>query len=60
MGDGAPFEPTGRGARNDERVRVESSVAGLRRRESIHPTVYYSWLKDFMEAGKARGGVTLS
>ena len=24
------------------------------RREGIHPTVYYAWLKDFMEAGKAR------
>jgi transposase-like protein len=21
---------------------------------AIHPTVYYKWLKDFMEAGKAR------
>jgi hypothetical protein len=26
----------------------------LCRREGIHPTVYYTWLKDFMEAGKAR------
>jgi len=22
--------------------------------EGIHPTVYYTWMKDFMEAGKAR------
>jgi len=29
-------------------------VAELCRREGIHPTVYYTWLKDFMEAGKAR------
>ena len=29
-------------------------MAELCRRESIHPTVYYSWLKDFMEAGKGR------
>lgn len=26
----------------------------LCRREGIHPTIYYKWLKDFMEAGKAR------
>ena len=29
-------------------------MAELCRREGIHPTVYYTWLKDFMEAGKAR------
>jgi transposase len=29
-------------------------VAELCRREGIHPTVYYTSLKDFMEAGKAR------
>jgi transposase len=37
-----------------EGVRGEVSVAELCRRESIHPTIYYKWLKDFMEAGKAR------
>ncbi len=37
-----------------EGIRAESSVAELCRREGIHPTVYYHWLKDFMEAGKAR------
>jgi transposase len=37
-----------------EGVRAELSVAELCRREGIHPTVYYTWLKDFMEAGKAR------
>ncbi len=26
----------------------------LCRREGIHPTIYYKWLKDFMEAGKSR------
>ena len=26
----------------------------LRRREGIRSNVYYEWLKDFMEAGKAR------
>jgi len=37
-----------------EGVRAEVSVAELCRREGIHPTVYYKWLKDFMEAGKNR------
>ena len=35
-----------------EGIRAEISVAELCRREGIHPTVYYTWLKDFMEAGK--------
>ncbi len=29
-------------------------MSELCRREGIHPTIYYQWLKDFMEAGKAR------
>ncbi len=29
-------------------------MAELCRREGIHPTIYYKWLKDFMEAGKDR------
>ncbi len=37
-----------------EGVRAEVSVSELCRREGIHPTIYYKWLKDFMEAGKAR------
>lgn len=37
-----------------EGIRSEVSVAELCRREGVHPTVYYKWLKDFMEAGKAR------
>ena len=37
-----------------EGVRGEVSVAELCRRQGIHPTIYYKWLKDFMEAGKAR------
>ena len=37
-----------------EGIRAEISVAELCRREGIAPTVYYKWLKDFMEAGKAR------
>jgi transposase len=37
-----------------EGIRGEIAVAELCRREGIHPTVYYKWLKDFMEAGKGR------
>lgn len=37
-----------------EGVRAEQSVAELCRQEGIHPTIYYKWLKEFMEAGKAR------
>jgi len=37
-----------------EGIRAELSVAELCRREGIHPTVCYHWLKGFMEAGKAR------
>lgn len=45
----------------DEKIRIileglkrEVSTAELCRRERIHPHIYYSWLKDFMEGGKAR------
>ena len=45
----------------EEKVRVvlegfrrEVPVSELCRREGIRPNVYYSWLKDFMEAGKSR------
>ncbi len=37
-----------------EGVRAEQPVSELCRREGIHPTIYYTWLKEFMEAGKAR------
>jgi transposase len=37
-----------------EGIRGAVSVARLCRREGIHPTIYYKWLKDFMEAGKGR------
>jgi transposase len=37
-----------------EGFRGEIGITALCRREGIHPTVYYAWLKDFMEAGKAR------
>ena len=37
-----------------EGFRKEISVSDLCRREKISPAVYYSWLKNFMEGGKAR------
>ncbi len=37
-----------------EGIRGEISVSELCRREGIHPTIYYKWRKDFMEAGKGR------
>jgi transposase len=37
-----------------EGIRGESSVSELCRRERLQTTVYYRWLKDFMEAGKRR------
>jgi transposase len=37
-----------------EGFRGEVRVSELCRREGIRPNVYYAWLKEFMEAGKAR------
>ncbi len=37
-----------------EGFRKEISVSDLCRRENMSSNVYYNWLKDFMEAGKAR------
>jgi transposase len=37
-----------------EGIRGDLSVSELCRRERVHTTVYYKWLKDFMEAGKRR------
>lgn len=37
-----------------EGFRREVTVRELCSRESISPNVYYSWLRDFMEAGKSR------
>lgn len=43
----------------DEKIRIvleglrgEVSIADLCRRESIHPNQYYTWSKEFLEAGK--------
>ena len=45
----------------EEKVRIvlegfhrEVTVRELCSREGISPNVYYSWLRDFMEAGKSR------
>ena len=37
-----------------EGIRSDLPVSALCRREGIHANLYYRWLKDFMEAGKAR------
>ena len=37
-----------------EGLRVESTVAELCRKEGISESVYYSWSKEFLDAGKAR------
>lgn len=37
-----------------EGLRGDHPVAELCRREGISANVYYNWLKEFMEAGKAR------
>ena len=37
-----------------EGFRKELPVSDLCRRESLSSALFYSWLKDFMEAGKAR------
>ena len=37
-----------------EGFRREATVSGLCRREGINPANYYSWTKEFMEAGKER------
>lgn len=37
-----------------EGFRKEMPISDLCRREGISSALYYSWLKDFMEAGKAR------
>ena len=37
-----------------EGLRGEDSIAELCRREGIATSVYYSWSKDFLDAGKRR------
>jgi hypothetical protein len=46
----------GRGEDQDRpgRLRGEESIAELCRREGIAESLYYSWSKEFLEAGKKR------
>jgi transposase len=37
-----------------EGLKGEDSISEICRRESIHPTQYYKWSKEFLEAGKKR------
>lgn len=37
-----------------EGLRGEESISALCRRESITPNLYYSWSKEFLEAGRRR------
>lgn len=37
-----------------EGIRSEESIASICRREGINTNTYYTWSKDFMEAGKRR------
>jgi len=37
-----------------EGFRRDTPIRDLCRRESIRPSTYYAWLKDFMEAGKEK------
>ena len=39
-----------------EGLRGEDSIAALCRREGIAESLYYSWSKEFLEAGKRRAG----
>jgi transposase-like protein len=39
-----------------EGLRGEESIAALCRREGIAESLYYSWSKEFLEAGKKRLG----
>jgi transposase len=39
-----------------EGLRGEESIAGLCRREGIAESLYYTWSKEFLDAGKRRPG----
>ena len=41
-----------------EGLRGEETIAELRRREGINPNLYYTWSKEFLEAGKARYSIS--
>ena len=37
-----------------EGLRGEESITVISRRQGIHPSQYYKWSKEFLEAGKSR------
>lgn len=37
-----------------EGFRGEESIAAICRKYNLHPNTYYTWMKEFMEAGKRR------
>jgi transposase len=37
-----------------EGLKSEDSIANICRKEAFHPTQYYKWSKEFLEAGKRR------
>jgi transposase-like protein len=39
-----------------EEQQGEAAVSEPCSRQGIHPTIFDKWLKDFMKAGKGRGG----
>jgi len=41
-----------------EGLRGEETIAELCRREGINPNLYYTWSKEFLEAGKARYSIS--
>ena len=56
-----PFKKTRRVFNSEEKIRIvleglrgEDTIAEISRREGIHPSQYYKWSKEFLEAGKKR------
>ena len=49
-----PETPSERLVRDTHGLRGEVSIAELCRREGIAESLYYSWSKEFLEAGKRR------
>jgi hypothetical protein len=48
-----PVSRRGQDPHRDRRRAGRNLCRELCRREGIHPTIYYKWPEDFMEAGKA-------
>ena len=43
-----------------EGLKAEEPISAICRREQIHPTQYYKWSKEFLEAGKSGGAARLN